>query len=125
METDGTFEKITKKEGLQLTRERDKLRKVLDGVETMNKMPGAMFIVDIKKESIAINEALRLNIPIFAIVDTNCDPGPIDYLIPAGSLQQLKPGQKTQTLCGTPEYLSPELVLSKGHDRASLGSARL
>jgi small subunit ribosomal protein S2 len=83
METDGTFEKITKKEGLQLTRERDKLRKVLDGVETMNKMPGAMFIVDIKKESIAINEALRLNIPIFAIVDTNCDPGPIDYLIPA------------------------------------------
>lgn len=83
METDGTFEKITKKEGLQLTRERDKLRKVLDGVETMAKMPGAMFIVDIKKESIAINEALRLNIPIFAIVDTNCDPGPIDYLIPA------------------------------------------
>jgi len=83
METDGTFEKITKKEGLQLTRERDKLRKVLDGVESMAKMPGAMFIVDIKKESIAINEALRLNIPIFAIVDTNCDPSPIDYIIPA------------------------------------------
>ena len=83
METDGTFEKITKKEGLQLTRERDKLRKVLDGVEYMAKMPGAMFIVDIKKESIAINEALRLNIPIFAIVDTNCDPSPIDYVIPA------------------------------------------
>ncbi|WKZ68730.1 MAG: 30S ribosomal protein S2 [Melioribacteraceae bacterium] len=83
METDGTFEKITKKEGLQLTRERDKLRKVLDGVENMAKMPGAMFIVDIKKESIAINEALRLNIPIFAIVDTNCDPSPIDYIIPA------------------------------------------
>ncbi len=83
METDGTFEKITKKERLFRTRERDKLRKVLDGVETMNKMPGALFIVDIKKESIAVNEAKRLNIPVFAIVDTNCDPDPIDYVIPA------------------------------------------
>jgi small subunit ribosomal protein S2 len=83
MESDGTFEKITKKERLVLTREKDKLRKVLDGVETLAKMPGALFVVDIKKESIAINEALRLNIPIFAIVDTNCDPDPIDYVIPA------------------------------------------
>jgi small subunit ribosomal protein S2 len=83
MESDGTFEKITKKERLVLTREKDKLRKVLDGVETMSKLPGALFIVDIKKESIAVNEALRLNVPIFAIVDTNCDPDPIDFVIPA------------------------------------------
>lgn len=83
MESDGTFEKITKKERLVLTREKDKLRKVLDGVETLAKMPAALFIVDIKKESIAINEALKLNIPIFAIVDTNCDPDPVDYIIPA------------------------------------------
>ncbi len=83
METDGTFEKITKKEQLFRTRERDKLRKILDGVETMKKMPNAIFIVDIKKESIAINEALRLNIPIFAIVDTNCNPDPVNYLIPS------------------------------------------
>lgn len=83
METDGTFEKITKKEQLFRTRERDKLRKILDGVETMKKMPNAIFIVDIKKESIAINEALRLNIPIFAIVDTNCNPDPVDYIIPS------------------------------------------
>ena len=83
MESDGTFEKITKKEQLFRTRERDKLRKILDGVETMKKMPNAIFIVDIKKEAIAINEALRLNIPIFAIVDTNCDPDPVDYLIPS------------------------------------------
>ena len=83
MESDGTFEKITKKERLVLTREKDKLRKVLDGVETLAKMPGALFIVDIKKESIAVNEALKLNIPIFAIVDTNCDPDPVDYIIPA------------------------------------------
>ena len=83
MESDGTFEKITKKERLFLTREKDKLRKVLDGVESMTKLPGALFIVDIKKESIAVAEAKRLNIPVFAIVDTNCDPDIIDYLIPA------------------------------------------
>jgi small subunit ribosomal protein S2 len=83
MESDGTFEKITKKEGLTLSRERDKLRKVLDGVETMNRLPGALFIVDIKKEFIAVREALRLNIPIFAIVDTNCDPDDINYVIPS------------------------------------------
>lgn len=83
MESDGTFEKITKKEQLVLTREKDKLKKILEGVETLRKLPGALFIVDIKKEAIAVREALRLNIPIFAIVDTNCDPDPIDYVIPA------------------------------------------
>ena len=82
-ETDGTFDKITKKERLFLTREKDKLKKVLEGVESMNRLPGAMFVVDIKKESIAIKEAKRLNIPVFAVVDTNCDPDPVDYLIPA------------------------------------------
>lgn len=82
-ETDGTFEKITKKERLFLTREKDKLKKVLEGVETMGKLPGALFIVDIKKEDIAVQEAHRLNIPVFAIVDTNCDPEEVDYLIPA------------------------------------------
>lgn len=83
METDGTFEKITKKERLQFSREREKLRKVLDGVESLMKLPGAIFIVDIKKEAIAVKEAQRLNIPIFAVVDTNCDPDQVDYVIPA------------------------------------------
>lgn len=82
-ESDGTFDKITKKERLFLSRERDKLKKVLEGIETMNKLPGALFIVDIKKEAIVVNEARRLRIPVFAIVDTNCDPDNIDYLIPA------------------------------------------
>ena len=82
-ETDGTFDKITKKERLFLTREKDKLKKVLEGVESMGKLPGALFIVDIKKESIAVQEAHRLNIPVFAIVDTNCDPDEVDYLVPA------------------------------------------
>ncbi|MBI9072264.1 MAG: 30S ribosomal protein S2 [Melioribacteraceae bacterium] len=83
MESDGTFEKITKKERLFLTREKDKLRRILDGVESMGRLPGALFIVDIKKESIAVKEAQRLNIPTFAIVDTNCDPNEVDYAIPA------------------------------------------
>jgi len=82
-ETDGTFEKITKKERLFLTRERDKLKKILEGVETMSKLPGVVFVVDIKKEDIAVKEAKRLNIPVFAIVDTNCDPDIIDHVIPA------------------------------------------
>ncbi len=82
-ESDGTFDKITKKERLFLSREKDKLKKVLEGVETLNKLPGALFVVDIKKESIAVKEAKKLNIPVFAIVDTNCDPDEIDSLIPA------------------------------------------
>jgi len=82
-ETDGTFEKITKKERLFLTRERDKLKKILEGVETMSRLPGVVFVVDIKKEDIAVKEAKRLNVPVFAIVDTNCDPDPIDHIIPA------------------------------------------
>lgn len=82
-ETDGTFDKITKKERLFLTREKDKLKKVLEGIERLQGLPAALFIVDIKKEAIAVKEARRLNIPVFAIVDTNCDPDPIDFVIPA------------------------------------------
>ncbi len=83
METDGTFDKLTKKEILFLHREKDKLNKVLSGVVDMTRLPGALFVVDIKKEAIAVKEARRLGIPVFAIVDTNCDPEGIDYVIPA------------------------------------------
>jgi small subunit ribosomal protein S2 len=83
METDGTFDKITKKEALFLVREKDKLNSVLSGVVEMTRLPGAIFIVDVKKEAIAVKEARRLSIPVFAIVDTNCDPEDIDYVIPA------------------------------------------
>jgi small subunit ribosomal protein S2 len=83
METDGTFENITKKERLFLTRERDKLQAVLSGVVEMSRLPGVVFVVDIKKEAIAVKEAKRLGIPVIAIVDTNTDPDPIDYPIPA------------------------------------------
>jgi small subunit ribosomal protein S2 len=83
METDGTFENITKKERLFLTRERDKLQSVLSGVVEMSRLPGIVFVVDIKKEAIAVKEAKRLGIPVVAIVDTNTDPELIDYPIPA------------------------------------------
>lgn len=83
METDGTFDKITKKEALFLVREKDKLNKVLSGVVDMTRLPGAIFVVDVKNEAIAVKEARRLGIPVFAIVDTNCDPEGIDYVIPA------------------------------------------
>jgi small subunit ribosomal protein S2 len=83
METDGTYDKLTKKETLVLDREKEKLQKVLSGVVEMTRTPGALFIVDIKKEEIAVNEARRLGIPVFAIVDSNCDPTVVDYPIPA------------------------------------------
>jgi small subunit ribosomal protein S2 len=83
METDGTFENITKKERLFLSRERDKLQAVLSGVVEMSRLPGIVFVVDIKKEAIAVKEAKRLGVPVVAIVDTNTDPEPIDFPIPA------------------------------------------
>jgi len=83
METDGTFDMITKKERLMLMREKDKLVRILGGISNMNRLPAALFVVDIKKEHIAIKEARSLGIPIFAMVDTNCDPDEVDYIIPA------------------------------------------
>ncbi len=83
METDGTYDKITKKETLVLDREKEKLANVLSGVVDMTRLPGALFVVDIKKEEISVHEAKRLGIPVFAIVDTNCDPTTVDFPIPA------------------------------------------
>ena len=83
METDGTIDQFVKKERLILSRDKEKLEKVLNGIVSMTKLPGAIFVVDIKKEHIAISEARKLNIPVYAIVDTNCDPDLVDYPIPA------------------------------------------
>ena len=83
METDGTFERINKKERLMLTREKAKLQKVLGGIADLNRLPSALFIVDIKKEHIAVAEARKLNIPTIAMVDTNSNPNLIDFPIPA------------------------------------------
>lgn len=83
METDGTFNNLAKREKLQITRQRAKLEKMLGSISDMTRLPAAMFIVDVSKEHIAVREAKRLNIPLFAIVDTNSDPSPIDFPIPA------------------------------------------
>ena len=82
MKEDGTFDMLPKKEVAKLELEMEKLEKFLGGVKTMNTLPKAMFIVDPRKERIAVAEARKLNIPIVAIVDTNCDPDEIDYVIP-------------------------------------------
>ena len=83
MATDGTFERLPKKEVIKLREEMEKLERTLAGIEHLRTAPEALFIVDVKKENIAILEARRLDIPIVAIVDTNCDPEMVDYVIPA------------------------------------------
>lgn len=82
MEEDGTFEVLPKKEVAKLKAEKEKLNRFLGGIKDMKKLPAALFVVDPRKERIAIAEARRLKIPIVAIVDTNCDPDEIDYVIP-------------------------------------------
>ncbi len=82
MQTDGRYEKLTKKERIKLDRERESLNKNLSGIKAMNRLPDAIFIIDVRKEEIAVAEANRLGIPIVAVVDTNCSPEGIDYVIP-------------------------------------------
>jgi len=82
MEEDGTFDLLPKKEVSKLKNEMEKLEKFLGGIKELKRVPGAMFVVDPRKERIAIAEAKRLNIPVVAIVDTNCDPDEVDYVIP-------------------------------------------
>ena len=82
METDGTFDLLPKKEVVKLQLEIEKLEKYLGGIKNMQKLPAALFIVDPKREKIAVSEARKLGIPVVAIVDTNCDPDEVDYVIP-------------------------------------------
>lgn len=82
MEAEGVFDVLTKKEAQKLRHEMEKLEKYLGGIKEMNRLPGAVFVVDPRKERIAVSEARKLNIPIVGIVDTNCDPDEIDYVIP-------------------------------------------
>ena len=83
MKEDGTFDKLAKRERLQIDRQRAKLEKNLGSIRDMSRLPSAIFVVDVQKEANAVKEANRLNIPVIAMVDTCCDPTPIDYVIPA------------------------------------------
>ena len=83
MQKDGTFDNLSKREKLQISRQRAKLEKNLGSIADLNRLPSALFIVDVCKEHIAVAEANRLGIPVFAIVDTNSDPSNVDFVIPA------------------------------------------
>src|SRR5947199_84859 len=82
MEEDGTLFALTKREQVMIKRDRDKLMKSLGGIKAMSKLPGMLFVIDPHKEHIAVDEARKLEIPVVAITDTNCDPDQIDYVIP-------------------------------------------
>ena len=94
MQEDGTFDMLPKKEVMKLMGEMAKLEKYLGGVKEMKKLPGALFVIDSRKEHNAIAEARKLHIPIVAIVDTNCDPDEVDYVIPADKAHQRHHGQR-------------------------------
>ena len=82
LEAEGAFDVLSKKEVAKLVNERERLERFLGGIKDMDKLPGALFVVDPRKEKIAVAEARKLNIPVVAIVDTNCDPDEVDYIIP-------------------------------------------
>ena len=99
MITDGTFDTLAKREKLQITRQRAKLEKNLGSIADLNRLPSALFVVDVQKEMNAVKEANRLNIPVIAMVDTCCDPTPIDYVIPANDDAAKSIGLVMDALC--------------------------
>ena len=127
MEADGTFEVLPKKEVIGLKKEYDKLNKVLCGIRNMEKLPSALIIVDPKKEINAIREARKLNIPVFGLVDTNCDPDDVDFVIPGNddAVRSVKVvlGVLTNAICeakGLPivDYVTEEEKPKKEHKEA-------
>ncbi len=99
MMTDGTFETLAKREKLQITRQRAKLEKNLGSIADLNRLPSALFVIDVQKEMNAVKEANRLGIPVIAVVDTCCDPTPVDYVIPANDDAAKSISIITGTLC--------------------------
>lgn len=99
MATDGTFENLSKREKLQISRQREKLEKNLGSIADLTRLPAALFVVDVMKEQIAVKEANRLGIPVFGIVDTNSNPNNIDYVIPANDDAAKSISIITSTLC--------------------------
>ncbi len=100
MMTNGTFETLAKRERLQITRQRAKLEKNLGSIADLNRLPAALFVVDVQKEMNAVREANRLNIPVIAVVDTCCDPTPVDYVIPGNDDAAKSVSVILDALCG-------------------------
>jgi len=110
---DGTYEKLAKRERLQIDRQRAKLEKNLGSIKDMNRLPSALFVVDVMKEANAVKEANRLNIPVIAMVDTCCDPTPIDYVIPANDDAEKSIEVITSALCAAIKEGLDERKLAK------------
>ena len=114
MSKDGTFDNLSKREKLQITRQRAKLEKMLGSIADLNRLPSALFVVDVLKEHIAVREARRLGIPVFAIVDTNSDPNDIDFVIPANDDATKSVELIVSTVC---EAINEGLQESKARDK--------
>ena len=113
MMTNGTFETLAKRERLQITRQRAKLEKNLGSIADLNRLPAALFVVDVQKEMNAVKEANRLNIPVIAVVDTCCDPTPIDYVIPGNDDAAKSISVILDALCGAVKEGLEERKLEK------------
>ncbi len=121
MMSDGTFETLAKREKLQITRQRAKLEKNLGSISDLNRLPSALFVVDIQKEMNAVKEANRLNIPVIAMVDTCCDPSPVDFVIPANDDAAKSISLVMEVLCQAVSEGLAERKLEKEKEAASEG----
>ena len=119
MKEDGTYDKLAKRERLQVDRQRAKLEKNLGSIKDMSRLPSALFVVDIQKEANAVKEANRLNIPVIAMVDTCCDPTPIDYVIPANDDAAKSIEYITDALCAAIQEGLSERKLEKEKEAAA------
>ncbi len=123
MITDGTFDNISKREKLQVTRQREKLEKNLGSIADLTRLPSAIFVVDVIKENIAVREAQRLGIPVFGIVDTNSDPTPIDYVIPANDDATNAIEVILNAICGAIKEGQEERKVEKADEAAAQAGA--
>lgn len=123
MTNDGTFDNLSKREQLQITRQRAKLEKTLGSIADMNRLPSALFVVDVLKEKIAVAEANRLGIPVFAIVDTNSDPTNVDFVIPANDDASKSINIILDTVCGAMSEGLEERKVEKVDAQAAEGEA--
>ena len=119
MKVDGTFETLSKREKLQVSRQRAKLEKNLGSIADLSRLPAALFVIDVQKEANAVKEAIRLNIPVFAMVDTCCDPTPIDYVIPANDDAAKSISLITELMCKAIEEGLSERKVEKEKEGAS------
>ena len=120
---DGTFDNVSKREKLQITRQREKLEKNLGSIADLTRLPSALFVVDVMKEHIAVAEAQRLGIPVFAIVDTNSNPNEVDYVIPANDDASASIEVILGAVCGAIKEGLEERKVEKADENAAAAEA--